>query len=320
MDAVTVRTDDVERARAEVGRVFCPHRLTPESGVRSVRLRMAARRTGGVGIVDLDYGRAVRIQPAPLETFYLVQIPRRGSTVVRHAGRTVTSTPDVASVLSPYDPSDMHWSEGSPHRIFYADRRTVDRELARLLGRPADGPVRFDLGMIMNTAAATAWRRGVEFLADELSQPTDESLLHHPAVAARLVQALVGKLLLAHRHTYTDLLAEPAPHPTPGRLVRRARTLIRDHHGEALTVGEVAEALRVSVRTLQDCFRRELQTTPTAYLRACRLDAAHRALRAAGPGASVTAIAVQHGFAHLGRFAGEYRARFGESPSTTLRR
>ncbi|MEU4714350.1 helix-turn-helix domain-containing protein [Micromonospora purpureochromogenes] len=48
--------------------------------------------------------------------------------------------------------------------------------------------------------------------------------------------------------------------------------------------------------------------------------AVHRALCAAGPGASVTAIAVQHGFAHLGRFAGEYRARFGESPSTTLRR
>ncbi|SCF07245.1 transcriptional regulator, AraC family [Micromonospora coriariae] len=319
MDAVTVRTDNVEHARAEVGRVFCPHRLTPQAGVRDVRLRMAARRVGGVGIIDLDYGQAVRIQPGPLETFYLVQIPRSGSTMMRHAGRSVTSTPDVASVLSPYDASDMHWSAGSPHRIFYADRRAVDRELARLLGRPVDGPVRLDIGMSMTTAAARAWARGVDFLADELSQPMDTSLLDHPQVAARFEQGLIGKLLLAHRHTYSDQLAEPAGHTAPGRLVRRARALIADHHDEALTVGDVAEALRVSVRTLQDCFRRELRTTPTAYLRACRLDAVHRALRAAGPGTSVTTVALQHGFVHLGRFAGDYRVRFGESPSTTLR-
>ncbi|MEW2429483.1 AraC family transcriptional regulator [Micromonospora sp. NPDC047644] len=320
MDAVTVRTDDVDRARAEVGRVFCPHRLTPEAGVRNVHLRMAARRAGAVGIIDLDYGQAVRIQPPALETFYLVQIPAAGSTLVRHAGQTVTSTPDVASVLSPYDSSDMRWSEGSPHRIFYADRRAVDRELARLLGRPVDEPIRLDAGMVMTTPTAQAWARGVTFLADELSRPADASLFDNPQVADRFAEGLIGKLLLAHRHSHSDLLTEPAHHPNPGRLVRRACALIADHHSEALTVGDIAEALRVSVRSLQDCFRRELRTTPTAYLRACRLDAAHRTLRSAAPGTSVTTVALQHGFLHLGRFATEYRSRFGEPPSATLRR
>ncbi|MFG2050870.1 AraC family transcriptional regulator [Micromonospora sp. NPDC048935] len=317
---MTVRTDDVDQARAEVGRVFCPHRLIPQAGVRTVHLRMAARRVGGVGVIDLDYGQAVRIQPPALESFYLVQIPRAGSTVVRHSGNTVTSTPDVASVLSPYDSSDMRWSAGSPHRIFYADRHAVDRELARLLGRPVDDPVRLDVGMAMTTPRAQAWARGVAFLADELAQPTDASLFDHPQVASRFEQGLIGQLLLAHRHSHSDLLAEREHQPNPGRLVRRACTLIADHHGEALTVGDVAEALRVSVRTLQDCFRRELRTTPTAYLRACRLDAAHRSLRAAEPGVSVTAVALRHGFVHLGRFATDYRSRFGESPSATLRR
>lgn len=319
MDVATVSTDDIERARAEVGRVFCPHRLTPTAGARSVSLRMAARRVGGVGVVDISYGRAVRIQPPPLESFYLVQIPQRGSAHVRHAGHAVTSTPDVASVLSPDSASDMHWADAAPHRIFYADRHAVDQELTRLLGRPVDGPVRFDVGMSMTTPAARAWARGVDFLADELSHPAGASLFDHAQVAGRFEQGLIGKLLLAHRHTYSDLLAEPAPHPAPGRLVRRACALMREHHGEALTVGDVAEALQVSVRALQDCFRRELRTTPMAYLRECRLDAVHRALRAAEPGVSVTALAVRHGFTHLGRFAGDYRARFGESPSTTLR-
>lgn len=315
MDAVSVRTADVDRARSEVARVFCPHRLAPEEGVRDVQLQLTARKVGGVGVVDLDYGRPVRIQPGPLESFYLVQLPRAGRATVRHSGRSVDSSPAVASVLSPFDATDMHW-DGAPHRIFYASRDSVTRELERLLGRPAGDPLRFEVGMDTTTASAGAWSRGVDFLADELAQSGTASLVDHPAVARRFEEALIGKLLLSQRHTYSDALAAP----TPGRLVRRACALMRDHHDEALTVGDVAEALGVSVRTLQDAFRREAGTTPMAYLRECRLDAVHRVLREAGPETSVTTVALKHGFAHMGRFACEYRARFGESPSTTLRR
>lgn len=42
--------------------------------------------------------------------------------------------------------------------------------------------------------------------------------------------------------------------------------------------------------------------------------------RAPGPDISVTETALRWGFGHLGEFAGEYRARFGERPSDTLRR
>jgi AraC-like DNA-binding protein len=214
----------------------------------------------------------------------------------------------------------MQWSDATPHRIFYALRTSLEQQLERLLGRPVDDPVRFEVGMPLTTAAVQAWRRGVDFLAHELAQADDASLIDHPAVARRFEEALIGKLLLAHRHSYTDALQRPDAHPAPGRLVRRACALMKDHHDEHLTVGDVAEALGVSVRTLQDCFRRELDSTPMTYLRACRLDAVHRALRAAEPGTSVTTIAFQHGFAHMGRFASEYRARFGETPSATLRR
>ena len=42
-------------------------------------------------------------------------------------------------------------------------------------------------------------------------------------------------------------------------------------------------------------------------------------LRMADPSESVTRIALDAGFRQLGRFAVEYRKRFGECPSETLK-
>jgi AraC-like DNA-binding protein len=56
------------------------------------------------------------------------------------------------------------------------------------------------------------------------------------------------------------------------------------------------------------------------FLRMQRMEAAYRALLGAEPGATtVTEIAYGFGFTHLGRFSGEYKRAFKESPSNTLR-
>jgi transcriptional regulator GlxA family with amidase domain len=47
---------------------------------------------------------------------------------------------------------------------------------------------------------------------------------------------------------------------------------------------------------------------------------AHRLLAAPLPGQTITSVAYDCGFGHLGEFAQNYRSRFGESPSETLRR
>jgi AraC-like DNA-binding protein len=57
-----------------------------------------------------------------------------------------------------------------------------------------------------------------------------------------------------------------------------------------------------------------------ARLRALRLEMARSELaRAARNGRTVASVANELGFGHLGRFSADYRARFSESPSDTLR-
>ena len=89
---------------------------------------------------------------------------------------------------------------------------------------------------------------------------------------------------------------------------------------EPLRLGDIAQAAGVPVRTLLEAFRRARDCSPMQYLRDMRLDVAQRRLREPQAGTTVSAVAMDCGFAHLARFSQSYRARFGESPSETLRR
>ncbi|MCW2827829.1 MAG: transcriptional regulator, AraC family, partial [Marmoricola sp.] len=79
--------------------------------------------------------------------------------------------------------------------------------------------------------------------------------------------------------------------------------------------------VHLSVRALQEGFKRDLGMSPLAYLRLVRLRRAHRVLEQATPeSTTVAAVALGLGLLHMGRFAASYRRAFGEMPSETLRR
>lgn len=103
--------------------------------------------------------------------------------------------------------------------------------------------------------------------------------------------------------------------------LREAIRFVHEHAHEPITVQDIGDAAGLSERGLQDLFRRRLAVTPMRYLREVRLDRVHREFTAPGPGiVTVRSVARHWQFAHLGRFAATYRARFGESPHETLAR
>jgi transcriptional regulator GlxA family with amidase domain len=57
-----------------------------------------------------------------------------------------------------------------------------------------------------------------------------------------------------------------------------------------------------------------------AYLRTVRMQRVREDLLKACDGDTVSAIATRWGFFEFGRFAGQYRKLYGETPSETLRR
>ena len=104
------------------------------------------------------------------------------------------------------------------------------------------------------------------------------------------------------------------------RSVRGALDAMRANMEHDWSVTDLAAAAAVSARTLQRQFQVFLGKTPGIALRDIRFERARRELLQGQPGTKVTDVALRCGFAHCGRFSVEYRRRYGETPSQTLRR
>lgn len=116
------------------------------------------------------------------------------------------------------------------------------------------------------------------------------------------------------------VVVAPASHRNRTRLAHRADEWMRAHLGEAVQVPEVCLAMGVSRRELEYAFRLTFDQSPRDFLQALRLNAIRRLLKQAGGDFSLMDVAFDHGITHLGRFAGSYRALFGENPSSGRRR
>jgi AraC family ethanolamine operon transcriptional activator len=85
-----------------------------------------------------------------------------------------------------------------------------------------------------------------------------------------------------------------------------------------LSNDRLAEAIGVSVRTLQKAAFSVCGSGVYRYARLRRLWSVRRQLRTGAPGLTVRASALAHGFWHQSEFSNAYRETFGELPSKTL--
>src|SRR5437762_5869137 len=104
------------------------------------------------------------------------------------------------------------------------------------------------------------------------------------------------------------------------RSVRRAVDAMHADAGHTRSVTELAAVAGVSSRTLQRQFLAFLRKTPRTMLRDISFERARHELLQGSLGARVMDVALRSGFPHCGRFSGEYRRRYGETPSQTLKR
>lgn len=104
-------------------------------------------------------------------------------------------------------------------------------------------------------------------------------------------------------------------------IVQRVDQVAQESRLVSTSVVELCDVCKVSRRTLNRAFQDTLGMGPVTYLRRVRLNRARRTLqRKSKRSITVTDVALDLGFWHLGRFAEQYNELFDESPHETLRR
>jgi len=197
-----------------------------------------------------------------------------------------------------------------------ADMVTVGAAMAGLDLTPPKDPV-----MLTPSLSAIARLQGLSAATGQLAKYASE-IIAYPEAAHGLEQALIEAMVgclgcLGPSKDHGKSLAQ-AQHAI---VMHRFRRAVEQHPGEPLYILQICKAIGVSERALRMCCQEYLGTSPKRYLLLRRMHQARRALReAASDTATVATIATQFGFWHLGRFAINYQALFGESPSGTLRR
>jgi AraC-like DNA-binding protein len=108
---------------------------------------------------------------------------------------------------------------------------------------------------------------------------------------------------------------------TRQRIVRAADDYLRANLARPIYTEDLCTALGTSATRLHQAFDATFGISPHRYLKLRRMSMVRAALLSrCGPWRSVKAAALSHGFWHLGQFARDYRALYGEAPSNTLAR
>jgi AraC-like DNA-binding protein len=151
---------------------------------------------------------------------------------------------------------------------------------------------------------------------------TSAMAMADPLWVAALRQRTLALLRAMAAQIAGAVCAPPAVRTIPGHGVATRAIQYIDAHAPFLDrVGEVAEAMAVSPRALQQAFRSYAGINPHHYLLARKLHIARRQLRRLpGHRSPVTDAALSAGLTHFGRFSGYYRRLFGEAPRDTLAR
>lgn len=311
-----VDTHEPDEAREQIGRIFCPHFLDP-LGRRPAGFHARHHSAPGHGysVNFVSYGASVEIDPGTLSRFFLLQIPVRGSALVRcgtslaeaHAGFR-------ASLLSPTLPTRMTWHEGCEKIIVLIDRSAMEAQFESLTHRKLQS-IEFAAGIDLASAEGRSLMRHAELVLAAAEDPDGAP----PAYLTLLRDGLTTLLLDGFSHSGSALIEKPQGSPAPGA-VKRAEEFIEGHAAHPISMADIAAAAGVPLRSLQDAFKRARGMTLSEALLAVRLQHFRQALCAPPPGASVADIAYECGFGHLGRAAAAYHARYGEAPSQTLRR
>jgi len=302
------RGDNLKAVRAWAGRRL---RVSRREAARDkdldYRVNLVRWKHTTLAWVGCDVDMKVTVPAYP--TGYLVQLPDDGDHVFLFGKERVVATPSRAVIVSPYHAGPLTHGAGPGGRlVLQLDNTLVRASLRECTGlEPNEDLPDLPLIMDLSTGPGRPFKALLMDIVEELDLAGSVLLSQEPALD-HLTRSLAA-LLVAPVAAAFDRKASP---------IDSVLAYIAGHLEQAMTVEELARIGGMNKRSLQRAFQSRFEMSPLEFVRRRRLEQARSMLASGAPGTTVTTVALRAGFSHMGRFARDYHAQYGEKPSETL--
>lgn len=311
------RTKDYEECRAHVRAATNTHRLS--IGKRSDFLGFA-HRGYAVGklqldLVQVDTSNGFEVYKEKPSDMYYFQFLLQGSCKIDGLSGPAAAQPGNILVIEPSQVTHEFWPGKCLQIMVRVPREAIEHAISAELGRRVTGRVTFQ--PVARDMGIASWLR--HFIGTRLRGHEQQSILGNPRVLRDFERTVLTMLLAGVPHSKSDELADSPSRIAP-YYVKRAENYIRSAATGEITMDNIVQVAGVSERTLFYGFKRWRNTTPMAYVWDVRLALARKELQnARRTGGTVSQAAINAGFTTFSHFAKIYKARYGETPSATLR-
>lgn len=229
----------------------------------------------------------------------------------------LSCNPGHATVFNYHRNSFFNHFPGTDKLLVRIDRTLLEAALQRQLGRSIKQDIYFQPHLPTDTSAGQNWLQTLGWAYSQLSS----SSLISSHLQRQIGEVLAFSLLEFHESNHSQALRESSEKMVVPAVVRMIEEFLEEHAQEPLTISKIARHAGVTARTVQLSFQRFRGLTPMQFLKEIRLQRVRAELETEQHAdVQVSSTALKWGFTHLGRFSSDYKQRFGESPSTTLKR
>ena len=278
-----------------------------------------------ISLLALRYGPEVEVNPDPFGHFALVQMPLRGSVEIECDGTALKVASGDIAIVNPRHHLRLLWQPGCEQLILKIPLSLMHANACKLCDSTTCPEHEDSTCTELKSAFKlphsfhAPWRALVQQLIALLPNA------HNQGIAPEWLEQLektAASFLIQHQNSANQPMLEAgadAPQircPSSADPLQSLESYMRSRLFAPISLTDLARAAKVSPRTLHALCHRHRGVAPMELLRNLRLDAARQRLLSE-PQSSVTDVALELGFGHLGRFSSYYRSRFGELPRQT---
>ncbi|MEJ8572766.1 AraC family transcriptional regulator [Microbaculum marinum] len=302
---------------------FTAHQLEVTRVPRRFKTVAQMVRIGGATLYRVSSAADIRITASPMYDRFVFYVPVNGNIQISRKSGSIDVVPGQIGIANPSEPFSLSKFDNCSLIALKVSRDAIEREAESMFASTGI-PLAFDANRPISAQECPLFLRLLDMIHADLVLPDDRL---SNASCSEPTEALLIRLLL--RELPNNQAAHPCPtEQTAGSgpvpyYVRRVEQLMANDARRNLSMDELVAVAGVSARTLYAGFRQYRGVSPMRRLREVRLANVRADLAAIGSGEAprrtVTEVASDWGFNHMGDFSSAYRERFGEAPSKTLK-